>query len=145
MNSKHEEEDYYKPVRVGKFGVTMTVCFYHDTYTFQSEFKLYSCLNVKELPARNRRDIWSLSGYNRIWTYNHLVRKWTRNRWVFVYELSGCEFESRFNHLINPVKRKDNKYFQYTITVVLSYGEIKSDPQRITKIKPFIDKYNWKE
>ena len=33
----------------------------HVTYGFQSESTLYSCLNVKELFARNRRNIWSLS------------------------------------------------------------------------------------
>ena len=27
----------------------MTVCYYHVTYAFQSETKVYSCLNVKEL------------------------------------------------------------------------------------------------
>ena len=39
----------------------MTACYYHITYAFQSELRLYSCLNVKELLARN-----SLSGSNRI-------------------------------------------------------------------------------
>ena len=34
-----------------------TVCSYHVTYAFQSESTLYSCLNVKELLARNRREI----------------------------------------------------------------------------------------
>ena len=29
-------------------------------------------------------------------------------------------------------------------TVTLNYGEIKKDSQRITAIKPFINKYNWK-
>ena len=29
-------------------------------------------------------------------------------------------------------------------TVALNYGEIKKDSQRITAIKPFINKYNWK-
>ena len=33
-------------------------------YAFQSESTLYSCLNVKELLARNRRDSCSLSGCN---------------------------------------------------------------------------------
>ena len=28
-------------------------------------------------------------------------------------------------------------------TVALNQGDIKSDPQRISKIKPFINKYNW--
>ena len=35
----------------------LTVCSYHVTYAFQSESTLYSCLNVKELLARNRREI----------------------------------------------------------------------------------------
>ena len=34
-----------------------TVSFYHVTYAFQSESTLYSCLNVKELLARSRREI----------------------------------------------------------------------------------------
>ena len=40
---------------------------------------------------------------------------------------------------INPISKKDNKRFQYTVTVALNYEEIKRDPQRI-KIKPFIIK-----
>ena len=34
-----------------------TVCTYHVPYAFQSESTLYNCLNVKELLARNRREI----------------------------------------------------------------------------------------
>ena len=44
---------------------------------------------------------------------------------------------------INPINKKDNKCFQYTVTVALNCEEIKKDPQRITKIKRFINKYNW--
>ena len=44
---------------------------------------------------------------------------------------------------INPINKKDNKCFQYAVTVALNYEEIKKDPQRITKIKLFINKYNW--
>ena len=44
---------------------------------------------------------------------------------------------------INPVNKKYNKYFQYTITVITVYYEkLKKDPQRITKIKAFINKCN---
>ena len=43
----------------------------------------------------------------------------------------------------NPINNKDNKFFQYAVTVSLNHKEIKKDPQEITKIKPFIDKYNW--
>ena len=44
---------------------------------------------------------------------------------------------------INP-KNKDNKYFQYSITVALNHQNIENHPERISNIKPFIDKYNWK-
>ena len=45
---------------------------------------------------------------------------------------------------IDPINKKDNKCFQYAVRLALIYEEIKKDPQRITKIKPFINKYNWK-
>ena len=46
--------------------------------------------------------------------------------------------------IINP-KNNDDKCFKYAITVALNHGQIKKDPQKITKIEPFIGKYNWKE
>ena len=46
---------------------------------FQRESALISCVNVKELLARRRRHIWSLSYSNGIPNHNHLVRKRTRN------------------------------------------------------------------
>ena len=45
---------------------------------------------------------------------------------------------------INP-KNNDDKCFQYALTVVFNYEQIKKDPQGISKIKPFIDKFKWKE
>ena len=44
---------------------------------------------------------------------------------------------------INLINKKDNLCFQYAVTVALNYEEIKKDPQRIIKSKPFINKYNW--
>ena len=44
----------------------------------------------------------------------------------------------------NP-KNNDNSCFQYALTVTLNYQNIKEDLQRILKIKPFINQYNWKE
>ena len=44
---------------------------------------------------------------------------------------------------INP-KNNDDNCFQYALTVALNYQNIKKDPQRISKIKPFIDQYDWK-
>ena len=59
--------------------VHLTVFSYHVMYVFQSESTLYSCLNVKELLAQNRP----------VWL----------NGWVFVYDLSGCGFESSCSHI----------------------------------------------
>ena len=44
---------------------------------------------------------------------------------------------------INSINKKDNKGFQHAVTIALNHKEIKKDPERITKIKPFINKYNW--
>ena len=44
---------------------------------------------------------------------------------------------------INPINNKDNKCFQYAITVTLNYERIRTHAERITKIKIFINKYNW--
>ena len=71
------------------------VCYFHVTYTFQSEYTLFSSLNVKERLPRKRRDIWSLSEYV---TDKYSQRKpiiWPvwQKRWVFVYDLNDCGFE----------------------------------------------------
>ena len=44
--------------------------------------------------------------------------------------------------IINP-KNNVYKCFQYAITVALNRDKINRDPQRICKIKPFIEQYNW--
>ena len=48
------------------------------------------------------------------------------------------------NGTINPINRKYHKSFQYAVTIALNQEEIKKDLQRTTKIKPFLNKYNWK-
>ena len=45
---------------------------------------------------------------------------------------------------INP-KNNDGKCFLYAMTAALNYKQIKSHPERISNIKPFINQYNWKE
>ena len=44
--------------------------------------------------------------------------------------------------MINPIKKKYQKCFQYAVTVALSHEEIKKVMERITKIKQFINKYH---
>ena len=71
-----------------------------STHVFQCESTLlYRCLNVKELLARNRRDIGNLRDFNGTRTHNHLVRKWTLNQLAKLAKLSGCGFEPRCSHL----------------------------------------------
>ena len=41
------------------------------------------------------------------------------------------------------MNKKDNKRFQYAETVALNLEEIKKYPQRITKVKPFVNKSYW--
>ena len=45
---------------------------------------------------------------------------------------------------INP-KNNDDQCFQYAVTLARNLDKIKKDPQRVSKIKPFIEKYNWKD
>ena len=45
---------------------------------------------------------------------------------------------------INP-KNNDDKCFQFAVTLALNIDNINKHPQRISKIKPFIDQYNWKD
>ena len=42
-------------------------------------------------------------------------------------------------------KNNDNKCFQYATTLALNFNKIDKNPQRISKIKPFIDNYNWND
>ena len=45
---------------------------------------------------------------------------------------------------INP-KNKDDKWFQYALTVTLNYEQIKNNPQGISNTKSSSNKCNWKE
>ena len=41
-------------------------------------------------------------------------------------------------------KDEDDKSFQYAATVALKFEKAEWNPERISNIKPFINKYNWK-
>ena len=45
---------------------------------------------------------------------------------------------------INP-KNNDDKCFQYAVTLSLNLNSIDNGPERISKMKPFINQYNWKD
>ena len=72
-----------------------TVCSCHVTYAFQSESTLYICLNVKELLARSRREIWRWSDCNWSWTQNHLVLNEHSTIWPN-WPMVECSFRTKW-------------------------------------------------
>ena len=45
---------------------------------------------------------------------------------------------------VNPKNEKDEICFQYALIVALNWERIVGNPQRVSKIKPFISQYEWK-
>ena len=58
--------------------------------------------------------------------------------------IDSPEWLENKNAAINP-KNYENNCFQYALTVALNYQNIKSYPERVSNLKPFVDQYNWKE
>ena len=58
----------------------------------------------------------------------------------FIYWFSRLDKKEKSNNK----SEKYRWYFQYAGTVALIYAEIKWNPERVSNIKPFINKYNWK-
>ena len=46
---------------------------------------------------------------------------------------------------INPKNTNDNNCFQYAITAALNHYNIDHHPERISKLRPFINNCNWKD
>ena len=82
-----------------------------------SESTICNYLNVKELLAQNRRDIWNLNDWNETQNHNHFFCKRSLKPLnkllldladckVFVYELNDCGFKSCCSHLSNNTSFK---------------------------------------
>ena len=74
---------------------------------------------------------------------------------LMYYKCHKVNFKRGASYIDSPdcIKRKkatinsnnaDDKCFQYVATVSINYEEIKWNPERISNIKPFINKDNWK-
>ena len=64
---------------------------------------------------------------------------WNKSKsWWIIHRFSWLDKKQKTT--INPINKKDSKYFQYSVTFTLNYEELKWDPQRITKFKPFTNK-----
>ena len=46
---------------------------------------------------------------------------------------------------INPQNKDDDKCFQYAVTIALNYDKIGDHPERVSKVKPFINQHDWSE
>ena len=57
--------------------------------------------------------------------------------------ISSPDWIKKMKATINP-KNTEDKCFQYAVTVALNYGESKWNRERISNIRPFINKYNGK-
>ena len=108
------------------------------------------CFN--SLKKRNENNLQSIRSSEFVLDYVHLLyykcNEIKLTRWIFVLNCGGSYIDSpdwikNKQAIINPINKKNSKCFQQATIVVLNYEEIKTDPQRITKIKPFITKYNW--
>ena len=51
-------------------------------------------------------------------------------------------YNGRFS-LFRLEKGNNEWCFEYAVTVALNHGEIGKNPEKITNIKPFINKYKW--
>ena len=86
---------------------------------------LYSYLNVKELLARNRRDIWSLNDSNGIQTHNHLDRKRTLNHLVKLAKWLCVR--SRTKWLWIQISLLSLEQASWALSYVLTFNWITSD------------------
>ena len=59
--------------------------------------------------------------------------------------IKSSEWTKNKRVTINRKNTKNNSCFQYAITAALNYQNIDHHPERISKLKPFINNYNWKD
>ena len=102
-----------------------------------SEFLLKNCKKDLEEPMRESEFV--LDSINLL--YYHLQKIGLKRGGSYI---DSPEWLKNKKATINPENNDDN-CFQYALTVALNHQNIKKNPSRISKIKPFIDQYNWKE
>lgn len=45
--------------------------------------------------------------------------------------------------IINPINKKDNECFKWSVIASLHHSDIKQNPERVTKLKKYENLYNW--
>ena len=59
-------------------------------------------------------------------------------------ELNSLEWLKCKKEAINSNNNNNNNNFQNALDDALNYQTIESNPQRISKLKSYVNKYNWK-
>ena len=78
---------------------------------------------------------WKIQLFIHLWHYK--LHKTSFNRGGSYKD--SPELLKNKKEIINPKNNGDN-YFQYAITVALNHQNINNHPERVTNIKPFINK-----
>ena len=81
--------------------------------------------------------------YDNVDVLYYNFNKVSLSRGWFLYRFP--EMAKNKKAIINTQNKKDGRCFQYAVTVALNYEQIRDHPERISKIKSFIGKYDWKE
>ena len=92
-----------------------------------SESTLYSRLNVKDLLAQNRREIWSLSDCNRTRTHNHLVHKTNAQ-----HEHLNIRLRTKWFWVRVPLQSLNSNVFRILLTIYTSGISVR---QRLLSLK----------
>ena len=98
------------------------------------------------LKNRHQINLESMKGSDFVFDYVHLLyykgHKINMNRGGSY--IDSPDWIKNKKATINPINKKDNKCFQYAVTVVLNHDKIAKNPGRIIKIKSLVNKYKWK-
>ena len=82
--------------------------------------------------------------YDRVRAFYYKLHKISINRSGSSY-IDSPDWVKNKKATINPKNKKDDKCMQYAISVALNHEQIDTHPERISKIKQFINKYDWND
>ena len=104
---------------------------------------LKNFLNLFKINTKKKEII--LNGSNFIFeivdSLSYTFHKISLKRWKPY--INSPEWVINKRAIINP-KNKDNKFFQYSVTVALNHQNMENHPEIILNTEPFINQYSWK-
>ena len=59
--------------------------------------------------------------------------------------IDSPEFIKCKQSTINPQNKDDDECLRYAIIAAVKYAEINNNPERVSKLRPFINNYNWED